>query len=236
MVILPGCRCCATPTCYPPSGNLEIDITQSAVADYESLVRFNNNGAVTEVPLFGKSTDLSGTYSMPSGGFYGNSWFKVGYYGQFISPSTSRTGLTFSVWPNFFSGTGTICNYEYSSFVYRQCDIVTLEKSYLTSQPVTAGYQNCGQYVIGGGGTLTAAPCGIPFDFTFKPRVTFTRPSSQTYTILTNTFPVSSVEDFGSSRVFTFGFDWAVSVSAARIVSGTTSSPWFNDGGADCVT
>jgi len=224
-VLLPGCPCCRT--CYPPSGSLEIDITQTAVADFESLVRFNNNGFVTEIPLFGKSTDLSGTYSMPSGGFYGNSWFKVGYYGQFISPSTSRTGLTFSVWPNFFSGTGTICNYEYSSFVYRQCDIVTLEKSYFISRPITAPYQNCGAYLIGGSGTSTAGTCGVPFDIIFQPRVTFNY--GGTYNIIRNTFPVSSVEDFGSRRVFTFGFDWAVRVSAARIVSGTTSSPWFND-------
>jgi len=233
MVLLPGCPCCAT--CYPPSGSLEIDIEQDSVADCEALVRFNNSGFLTEIPLFGKSTDLSGTYSVPPGGFYGDSWFKVGYYGQFISPSTSRTGLTFSVWPNFFSGTGTVCNYEYSSFVFRQCDIVTLEKSYVTSPPVTAPFQSCGAYLIRGGGTFTASPCGVPFDITFQPRVTFTRPSSQTYEILANTFPVSSVEVVGSSRVFTFGFDWGVTVSAARIVSGATSSPWFNDGGADCV-
>ena len=233
MVLLPGCACCAT--CYPPSGSLEIDIEQASVADFEALVQFNDSGVITQIPLFGKSTDLSGTYSIPSGGSYGNSWFQLQYYGQFISPSTSRTGLTFSVFPNFFSGTGTICNYDYFSYVFRECNIVTFEKSYFTSPPITSPYQSCGPYLIGGGGTLTAVPCGIPFDFTFQPRVTFSRPSSQTYTTITNTFPVSSVAVVGAARIFTFGFDWAVRVSAARIVSGAASSPWFNDGGAGCV-
>lgn len=234
MVLLPGCNCCAS--CYPPAGNLEIDVTQSSVADCSALVEFNNNGYITQIPLFGQSTDLSGTYSIPAGGTYGNPWFQLQYLGYFISASsTSRTLLQFNVVPNFNDGSTTICNYTYYSNVFRDCNINTLEKSYAGSAPFTYPYQNCGAYVIAGGGTLAASPCGTPFDIVFQPRVKFIRPASQSYSILSNTFPFSSVEVVATSRVFTFGFDWSVRVTAARIVNGLLVAPWFNDGGADCV-
>ena len=231
MVLLPGCKCCET--CYPPANvqSIEIDLLQSAAISCEAVVRFSSGGTTTDIPIYGTAPNVTGTYSLN----YSSVSLQMDTWGEFVSPSTSRTQLRLRAWPSFFDNAGAVCNYPFDALIKRDCDINTLSRAYSLKASSNGQTWQCGIYRIAEGGAIEGAnPCGTDYTVTYQPRVSFVRPASQSYSFLSNTFPFSAVTSEGSNNRFTFGFDWVIKITAVRMISPTVTVPWFNDGSAPC--